>query len=173
MEIPRIIPSTRGLALIAMMLNFWAMRGLDIKIFQDKSRMLRIACVGDSLTLGQNDEKRTSSYPSILMDRLGDKTKYNISNFGVASATVFKNVTGSYWGTVECKASKGSKPDIVVIQFGTSDSAKVRWKGEAAFRTDYIRFIEMYHCLWSSCVAPRQCIAARKTAHVALMYSLR
>lgn len=70
-----------------------------------------IACVGDSITLGQN---AVGSYPARLFNSLPDAPV--IANLGVDAATV-----ASYEGTTQHATLLSRAWDVVVIMFGTNE----------------------------------------------------
>lgn len=80
-----------------------------------------VACVGDSLTTGNEIDNRVSSYPKLLQQQLGEK-HYKVINggtFGVADkkSSIVEIITN--WVEQVTLAAKHGKPDIVVIQWGT------------------------------------------------------
>lgn len=83
---------------------------------------LQVACVGDSNTEGF-DEK---NYPAVLGELLGEG--YVVTNYGASGAAAMHGISASYDDTDMYTQSISSSPDIVVIMFGTNDSAA--WKDE-------------------------------------------
>lgn len=100
---------------------------------------LQVACVGDSNTEGF-DEK---NYPAVLGELLGEG--YVVTNYGASGAAAMHGISASYDDTDMYTQSISSSPDIVVIMFGTNDSAA--WKDEAAFAADYEKLISTYAAL--------------------------
>ena len=98
--------------------------------------VIRIACVGDSITYGTGASNRnTTSYPAVLQSLLNSKqsaTKYVVMNYGRARAYAINNSetdykyasaqSVAYTATQEYKNSLISKPDIVLIMLGANDA---------------------------------------------------
>ncbi len=84
---------------------------------------LRVACVGDSITYGdQLDDRATQSYPAVL-ERLS-QGRYVTGNFGVNGATALRHIFFRTWtDTYVCRKALAFQPDIVVVMFGINDSA--------------------------------------------------
>ena len=83
--------------------------------------LIRIACVGDSITFGLNiPDREKACYPVVLAARLG--ARYEVRNFGISGATLLKNGDYSYWLLPEYKAALDYAPTAVVILLGTNDS---------------------------------------------------
>jgi lysophospholipase L1-like esterase len=133
---------------------------------------LVVTVFGDSITLGADGDKRASSYPKQLQEKLGSK-EFHIMNLGfttsldpvpgAAAINPLKYVTTGTgtsgtgtskkskksgpefdfcsWRDRAEEATKHGKPDIAVIQFGTSLTHKLCWN-ETRFITDYIDMIE-------------------------------
>jgi len=82
--------------------------------------VIRIACVGDSITYGAGIKGRvTKSYPAQLQELLG--ATYNVGNFGVSGRTLLKKGDKPYWENKAYKNALDFKPDIVIIKLGTND----------------------------------------------------
>ena len=63
---------------------------------QDYQGMIRVACVGDSITYGHGIENRLKAcYPAQLGRMLGDQ--WEVRNFGVSGATMLKQGDLPYW----------------------------------------------------------------------------
>lgn len=110
-------------------------------------KIVRVACVGDSITFGAFASKNSKKYPAQLQRMLGPN--YHIMNFGHCGACLLRikppGKRSRYWDTTEFNASLRSKPDIVVIMLGTNDAIKDTWpKYRANFVPDYIALICKY-----------------------------
>ena len=115
---------------------------------QESGEPIVISCVGDSLTRGDDKDKRVLSYPTLLQQRLGKQ--YMVINAGTFScydkSSAIAEVLDTWVDTVG-SAAKHAKPDIVVLQWGTmvnranSNGGK---KGDVwdQFRTEYVTLIE-------------------------------
>lgn len=98
--------------------------------------VLRIACVGDSLTYGHLVEYRErNSYPAQLQQLLGDG--YLVENFGVNGHTVQRSGDYPYWDHAFFTESADFAPDIVLLMLGTNDAKDLNWQGVDAFASDY------------------------------------
>ncbi|MBE6632053.1 MAG: hypothetical protein E7623_05055 [Ruminococcaceae bacterium] len=84
-----------------------------------------IACVGDSITFGYGlIDPKNYSYPSRLKELLGDN--YEVHNFGISGATMFRHDGFSYMDSQKYRDSLKLNPDIVIIMLGTNDSVYIR-----------------------------------------------
>lgn len=110
--------------------------------------MIKVACIGDSITWGftlLNPWKQ--SYPALLQEKLGDG--YEVRNFGYndASASFFADTP--YVSKLVYRRSLVWNPDIVLVMLGTNDTKKCNWDPEI-FRRDYRRIVESYQELPSN-----------------------
>ncbi|MCH2365777.1 MAG: GDSL-type esterase/lipase family protein [Planctomycetes bacterium] len=97
--------------------------------------VIRVACVGDSITFGAGVENRgQNNYPKVLGRLLG--AGYETRNFGVNGATLLKKGDKPYWKTGAFKAATGFKPHIVIVKLGTNDSKPQNWKHKGQYATD-------------------------------------
>jgi len=89
--------------------------------------VVRVACVGDSITFGLWASSTDMSYPQQLQRMLG--VGYHVMNFGENGRTVTTGTQNSmsYWESPRFQESLGSAPDIVVIMLGTNDAARGIW----------------------------------------------
>lgn len=100
--------------------------------------IMRIACVGDSLTQGigatgwQNGDY-SSGYPNQLEQLLGDG--YEVGNFGKGSSYVYyyEGRTESLWypNTVAYSMSNEFEADIVLILLGANDARVMKNQADA------------------------------------------
>lgn len=95
-----------------------------------KSPVIRIACVGDSLTWGQalNNTQSANPYPKILQEKLGAE-EYLVKNFGASGRVMSEGYREETWDrsynlTSAYRDSIAFCPDIVIICLGTNDAAK-------------------------------------------------
>lgn len=117
--------------------------------------VLKIACVGDSITEGSGlTSPTTESYPAKLQRVLG--TNYQVKNFGVSGRTLLKKGDFPYWKEAACTQSHTYGPDIVIIKLGTNDSKPQNWRYSTNFVTDYEALIASYATL---AVPPRIILA--------------
>lgn len=116
-------------------------------IFSMNAQLIKIACVGDSVTFGYGiQEREHNSYPAQLQEILGDN--YVVKNFGYSGATMLKNGHKPYWTKLAFQKSQNFAPNIVIIHLGLNDQGNNNWpqhKGE--FVADYLEMIEIYRNL--------------------------
>lgn len=105
--------------------------------------LLRIACVGDSITAGTGlGNPAAESYPAQLANLINDDSI--VENFGVKSTTLLRNGSNPYWNTSQFNASHSFNPDIVVIMLGTNDTKNNNWGLKDQFVSDYTNMINSY-----------------------------
>lgn len=106
--------------------------------YTDKSGdpVIRVACMGDSITYGAGiNDREKLSYPSQLAQLLGPR--FDVRNFGRSGATA--SLTGDlpYSSTPENNALKEFQPGVVILMLGTNDTKPQNWKGKESFEADY------------------------------------
>lgn len=107
---------------------------------------IKVACVGDSITIGFGLKDRTKeSYPAQLGGLLGER--YLVGNFGHSGRTVLKKDPKTYWKSKQFKRALSFQPDIVVIKLGTNDSKPESWVRKADYVADYVALIERFKSL--------------------------
>lgn len=114
--------------------------------------VVRVACVGDSITAGwgMKDPER-HSYPTRMRQLLGDG--YEVVNFGSPGASVCPSTEPAknpwhhtYTSTDLYPASLAFEPHVVVIALGANDL--VDWAAQAErFVPDYVKLVERYQAL--------------------------
>lgn len=110
------------------------------------AEIIRVACMGDSITYGAGVENRDqNNYPMVLGKLLGEK--YEVKNFGVSGATLLKQGDKPYWNLNEFKAVTEFAPNIVVIKLGTYDSKPQNWAHKTEFAADLTALIEHFQNL--------------------------
>jgi lysophospholipase L1-like esterase len=107
----------------------------------DLSRVIRVACVGDSITEG-------SGYPRDLNMMLG--ANYTIRNFGVGESTVLLDSDKPYMNQTAFQRVKIFLPDIVVIMLGTNDAIPNYYEYIGNFVADYITLVQSFQSLDSN-----------------------
>ena len=101
----------------------------------DYQGIIRIACVGDSITFGAGVENRENNcYPVVLGKLLG--SRFAVGNFGVSGATLLKKGDLSYWNTRQFDQLTGLAPQVIILALGTNDSKPQNWKYNAEFADD-------------------------------------
>jgi acyl-CoA thioesterase I len=108
--------------------------------------VLKIACVGDSITFGSGVENReTNNYPAVLGRMLG--SKFEVKNFGVSGTTVLKAGDHPYWQADAFKAVDDYRPNAIVLKLGTNDSKPQNWKYAARFEADLRELVDHFQAL--------------------------
>jgi lysophospholipase L1-like esterase len=110
-------------------------------VVSGSSRLIRVACVGDSITEG-------SEYPKTLQNMLG--ADYRVGNFGISGSTVMLSSDLPYMNQSAFRLAKRFQPSIVIIMLGTNDAAKSPAELTANFQSDYKSIISEYQTLKSS-----------------------
>ena len=110
--------------------------------------MIRVACVGDSITWGFTIvNRRKNSYPSVLQQLLG--ADYEVRNFGYNDASARFDADTPYVSKKAYRNSLEWNPDIVLLMLGSNDTKRRNWDPEI-FRRDYSKLVESYRALPSS-----------------------
>ncbi len=113
---------------------------------QDRSDLIRVACVGDSITYGAGVEDREKNcYPAVLQSLLGDR--YEVRNFGVSGATLMTKGDKPYVTETAYKKALAFKPNMVLIMLGTNDTKPKNWTHADGFTADYKSLIETFQKL--------------------------
>ncbi|MBE6641287.1 MAG: hypothetical protein E7619_06845 [Ruminococcaceae bacterium] len=108
--------------------------------------LLRIACVGDSITYGVGASNRTkTAYPAMLQTKLKEKRpdkNFVVLNYGRSRAYAINNAevdykyasaqSIAYTASPEYNSSLRSKPNIVLIMLGANDAYTVAQNKDAA-----------------------------------------
>jgi sialate O-acetylesterase len=99
--------------------------------------VVKIACIGDSVTAGYLlANSTTESYPSQLQLLMGDQ--YDVKNFGHSGATLLKKGHNPYYKTKECADVIAFSPDIAIIHLGLNDTDPRNWPNyNGDFDADY------------------------------------
>lgn len=114
--------------------------GVSASAEEPKPGVVRVACIGDSITFGAGVKDRDKNcYPAVLGRLLGEK--YEVRNFGVSGATLMARGDKPYIKEKAWQAAKDFKPNIVIIKLGTNDTKPHNWKHEADFVSDLKQMI--------------------------------
>lgn len=139
-------------------------------------KIIRVACVGDSITYGYGLTKREwNAYPAVLGRLLG--AGWDVRNFGVSATTLLHDGDYPYVKREAYTNALAFAPDIVVIMLGTNDSkhpddgsldadnAVNNWQHKADYVPDYEALIaefrranpqvKVYVCLPTPCFPGR------------------
>lgn len=120
----------------------------------NSAAVIRVACVGDSITYGHGASDRTkTAYPAQLQSLMGEG--WEILNFGHNARTALDE--GREWngrgGQGYRKSPNFAKalacqPDVVLFMLGTNDSKPVNWDGRADdVKRDYARLVDDFLAL--------------------------
>ena len=96
------------------------------------SQIIRVACVGDSLT-------QSTAYPYDLWMMLGT-ANYTLENFGAGATTVLLNSQTPYMNTTVFQNALEFQPNIVIIMLGTNDAQPSLEPYNASFVGDYVNW---------------------------------
>jgi hypothetical protein len=128
------------------------------------SNIIRIACVGDSLTqssgypfelwrlLGSNARYTIGNYslgPDDDNGTLSNGTRFAVGNFGAGSTTVLLNTETPYMNTSVFQGVLDFQPNIVIIMLGTNDAQPNLEQFNASFVGDYVKMVSAFQVLAS------------------------
>lgn len=83
---------------------------------------LRVACVGDSITYGdQIADRERDAYPALLQQLSGNR--FTVGNFGVNGTTALRPTFCAWTDTAACQDALAFAPDLVVVMLGINDLA--------------------------------------------------
>lgn len=105
--------------------------------------IVRIACVGDSITYGLRiDDREQHHYPAVLNRLLGDGPV--VLNAGVSGATLLKQGDLPYWQTAAFRDATAFEPHVVIIKLGTNDTKHRNAPHRDAFADDLRALIDHF-----------------------------
>ncbi|MBI3416938.1 MAG: hypothetical protein HY043_16730 [Verrucomicrobia bacterium] len=111
--------------------------------FNSDAAVVKVACIGDSITEGSGlANAATESYPAKLQRLLG--AGYAVRNFGVSGRTLLRKGDFPYWKEKAFTESQKYEPDLVTIMLGTNDGKPYNWRYGTNFLTDYQDLIATY-----------------------------
>ena len=105
-------------------------------------RIIKVACVGNSITYGTGVANREQkAYPVVLQRLLGKG--YQVENFGKPGATLLRRGHRPYFAQPEFRAALLFRPDIAVIHLGINDTDPRNWPNyRDEFIPDYLALID-------------------------------
>jgi acyl-CoA thioesterase I len=107
------------------------------------AQVIKVACIGDSITEGAGVNNPTvNAYPIVLGRLLG--TNYQTRNFGVSGRTLLKRGDYPYWNEAAFRNATNYAPDIVTIMLGTNDSKPYNWRYKDQFAPDLHTMIDVF-----------------------------
>jgi len=113
-------------------------------MLSSSEKVIRVACVGDSITEGSGAD-RGMSYPEQLQKLLG--TGWIVGNFGRSGCTLLKKGDIPYWNESVYRSALSFRPDVVVIMLGTNDTKPQNWRYREEFVGDYLELVESFRAL--------------------------
>jgi acyl-CoA thioesterase I len=113
-------------------------------MFASSEKVIRVACVGDSITEGSGADEGMS-YPAQLQQLLG--AGWLVGNFGRSGCSLLKKGDFPYWNESVCRSALNFRPDVVVIMLGTNDTKPQNWRYREEFVGDYLELVESFRGL--------------------------
>ncbi len=107
----------------------------------DYKGVIKLACIGDSITQGVG-AAGGQSWPDQIRKMLGDK--WEVKNFGVSATTLLNSGDRPYQKEGAFKNAKAFVPDVVVIMLGTNDTKPQNWAHKDDFVADYQDMIKQF-----------------------------
>jgi len=138
----RLVPCSIACALLGLLAGCASHRRPALHA-SDYQGIIRVACVGDSITYGAGVENRESNnYPAVLGRLLG--SRYEVRNFGVSGATLLKQGDKPYWNEPAFREVTGFDPQVVVLMLGTNDTKPQNWKYGKEFAADLRAMLDYF-----------------------------
>jgi acyl-CoA thioesterase I len=110
-------------------------------------QLLRVACVGDSITEGYGLVVQSKTgYPVVLDSILG--AKYSVLNSGRSATTLQKKGDFPYWICKEFSNVFVYNPNIIIIKLGTNDTKPYNWHADK-YEQDYQALIDTFRTISS------------------------
>ena len=110
-----------------------------IKVIDADTDVIRIACVGDSITKG-------SDYPDKLQEMLGEN--YAVGNFGVDGSTISQETKTPYMYQDEFIKALEFQPNIVIVMLGTNDAnSEINYNKDNSLIEDYAKLVNSFRAL--------------------------
>ncbi|MGY8640151.1 MAG: GDSL-type esterase/lipase family protein [Verrucomicrobiales bacterium] len=122
---------------------------LQSSVAQDPKPMVKIACIGDSITFGHGIKDPELTYPSQLQQILG--AGFAVKNFGNSGRSILKkSMRGkekrAFIFMKDHQEALAFQPDIVICNLGINDLMDFDKFGDD-FVTDYIELLTAYRSL--------------------------
>lgn len=108
--------------------------------------VIRVACVGNSITFGTGIKDREhDSYPMVLGRLLGKG--YEVRNFGIAARTLMNKGDRPYMNEQIYRDALAYNPNIVTIKLGTNDTKPQNWQYNESFKDDLRELVRSFQDL--------------------------
>ena len=104
-------------------------------------RKLRVACIGDEITLGTGIDGAADKYPARLQALLGT-TNFEVQAFATSGSGFMVGGNKFSAGTA-CASALAYQPDVVVIGLGCNDLGAWGFT-QAAFETEYFAIVDAF-----------------------------
>ncbi len=88
--------------------------------FSGEKKVIKVACVGDSITYGATSTNPGKNYPAYLQEMLG--LDYFVLNAGISGYSIVKTDQFAYCKSTEYRKAKELAPDVVLFALGTNDA---------------------------------------------------
>lgn len=112
----------------------------------ETTEVVKVACVGDSITQGYGTANRpVDAYPFQLQRMLGGNWK--VGNFGVSGRTLLNSGDHPYQTKGMLAEALAFNPGVVVIMLGTNDTKPHNWEGKDRFVEDYRELVGKFKAL--------------------------
>jgi sialate O-acetylesterase len=117
---------------------------LSVSAKGKESSVLRVACVGNSVTYGYGlSDREHTAYPVVLQQLLGKG--FDVRNFGHSGATLLRHGHRPYTQLPEFRQAMDFKADLVVIHLGLNDTDPRNWPNYGdEFIGDYRALIDSF-----------------------------
>ena len=110
-------------------------------------RIVKVACIGDSITYGSGLENQLEqAYPAELQRLLGDR--YEVRNFGFSARCMSDSADIPYMNEEMYAEAKAFLPDVVTIKLGTNDTKPQNWNPKQ-YKASYEKMISEISALES------------------------
>lgn len=111
---------------------------------ETQQQIIRVACVGNSVTYGYGlPDRETQAYPVLLQRMLGEG--YEVRNFGHSGTTLLRHGHRPYMQQSEFREALDFHPDWVIIHLGLNDTDPRNWPDYAdEFVPDYLALIDSF-----------------------------
>lgn len=110
--------------------------------FAFASDVIKVACVGDSITAGAGVKDGKNKYPAQLGELLG--AGYEVKNFGNSGSTMLDDGDKPYKKQKSFTDAVAFAADIVVIKLGTNDSKPQNWAKKDGFAPSTKSLVEAF-----------------------------
>lgn len=143
-------------------------RSLTDTVITGKCKLIKVSCVGDSITDGAgSSDPHNLAYPVILQRMLG--FDYLVKNHGHSGYSVVFTDEYSYSKSPKYTEARAFKPDVVIFMLGTNDcnpgQAYKNWDDgtrEVKYREDVRKYFDAFRSIKSDvqifmCIPPTLC----------------